>query len=141
MQQSREGNDETDGNKRNSSLKAVGCDLPSKEEHLTVTSFPAAKRFHMKQDAVEDVNDLLSSLEDPSMFDGQVEDLEHKHYIFVCCHEAVDKRCGYCGPRLVDAFEDYVKENSLGDRVKVVKTSHVGGHKYAGNVMVFPAGE
>ena len=43
-----------------------------------------------------------------------------------------DERCGYCGPRLVQAIEDLAL-----NKYQVLPTSHVGGHKYAGNLIVF----
>ncbi|KAH9256136.1 hypothetical protein BASA81_005912 [Batrachochytrium salamandrivorans] len=50
--------------------------------------------------------------------------------VFVCAHTSRDARCGYCGPALCDKF------NSLGD-VEVRKCAHIGGHVYAGNVIVY----
>ena len=43
-----------------------------------------------------------------------------------------------CGPALVDAFRASVAADpALRDGVEVRGCSHVGGHKYAGNVLVF----
>ncbi|KAM9960092.1 hypothetical protein ACTFIW_009217 [Dictyostelium discoideum] len=69
----------------------------------------------------------------------QVEQLSGK-YIFICTHKQKDQRCGYCGPILVDQLRDQIKERSLEKEIQVFGTSHVGGHKYAGNVLVFPPG-
>lgn len=52
--------------------------------------------------------------------------------VFVCAHTTRDARCGYCGPALCDKF------NALGD-VEVRKCAHIGGHVYAGNVIVYHA--
>ncbi|KAN0008534.1 hypothetical protein ACTFIU_009258 [Dictyostelium citrinum] len=69
----------------------------------------------------------------------QVEQLNGK-FIFICTHKQKDQRCGYCGPILVDQLKDQIKERSLEKEIQVFGTSHVGGHKYAGNVLVFPPG-
>eukprot|EP01100_Stratorugosa_tubuloviscum_P009316 TRINITY_DN38_c1_g2_i1.p1 TRINITY_DN38_c1_g2~~TRINITY_DN38_c1_g2_i1.p1 ORF type:complete len:362 (+),score=165.28 TRINITY_DN38_c1_g2_i1:68-1087(+) len=63
-----------------------------------------------------------------------------KTTIFVCSHLAKDKRCGYCGPKLVNLFENEINKLNLNDKIDVRKISHVGGHKYAGNVIIYPAG-
>mmetsp|Transcript_22244 Transcript_22244/g.34855 ORF Transcript_22244/g.34855 Transcript_22244/m.34855 type:complete len:251 (+) Transcript_22244:149-901(+) len=51
--------------------------------------------------------------------------------IFVCSHSQRDKRCGHCGPQLVEKLR-----SELGDSAQVRPCSHVGGHIYAGNVLV-----
>jgi hypothetical protein len=60
-------------------------------------------------------------------------------HVFVCVHRARDERCGSCGPPLLAALEAAVARRGLED-VTVRATSHVGGHKYAGNVIVYPEG-
>lgn len=48
----------------------------------------------------------------------------------VCCHGARDARCGYLGPLLADKLQE------LG-ATQVFLSSHIGGHQYAGNVIVY----
>lgn len=60
-------------------------------------------------------------------------------HVFVCIHAARDERCGRCGPPLLSAVREAVAEAGLED-VTVRATSHVGGHKYAGNLLVYPEG-
>jgi hypothetical protein len=59
--------------------------------------------------------------------------------ILVCCHRQRDARCGYCGPVLVAEFEKELEDPKYkaAGEVRVHKVSHVGGHKYAGNVLVY----
>ncbi|GAB4820608.1 hypothetical protein N2152v2_007654 [Parachlorella kessleri] len=59
--------------------------------------------------------------------------------LLVCCHGARDARCGAVGPTLAAKLLSLVRSQDLQDRIKVYKTSHVGGSKYAGNVLVFGA--
>jgi hypothetical protein len=47
----------------------------------------------------------------------------------VCCHAARDARCGYLGPLLAE------KLGEMGEQVFI--SSHIGGHQYAGNVVVY----
>lgn len=58
-------------------------------------------------------------------------------YIFVCCHGSRDRRCGVCGPPLVARFKEEVNLRGLQGKVSISPCSHVGGHKFAGNVIIF----
>ncbi|CAA7409629.1 unnamed protein product [Spirodela intermedia] len=70
-------------------------------------------------------------------FPGVVEPLTGS-YVFVCAHGSRDKRCGVCGPELIKRFREEAKERGL--QVSVSGCSHIGGHKYAGNVIIFSKG-
>ncbi|GMJ05009.1 hypothetical protein like AT4G26620 [Hibiscus trionum] len=58
-------------------------------------------------------------------------------FVFVCSHGSRDRRCGVCGPPLVSRFKEEIVLHGLQDRVSVSPCSHIGGHKYAGNVIIF----
>ncbi|KAD4887876.1 hypothetical protein R6Q59_035030 [Mikania micrantha] len=60
-------------------------------------------------------------------------------YIFVCAHNTRDKRCGVCGPVLIEKFNKEIEVRGLKDEVFVSACSHVGGHKYAGNLIIYSA--
>ncbi|KAJ3694735.1 hypothetical protein LUZ60_000112 [Juncus effusus] len=62
-------------------------------------------------------------------------------YVYVCAHGSRDKRCGVCGPALIDKFKEEVGLRGLEGQVSVSACSHIGGHKYAGNVIIFAKGE
>ena len=51
--------------------------------------------------------------------------------VFLCAHQKRDARCGYCGPELYKAIENEEEE------VQARLCSHIGGHVYAGNALVF----
>merc|ERR1712228_364789 len=55
-------------------------------------------------------------------------------HVFICAHTQRDARCGYCGPRLIDQT---MGTSPGGKAVRVRKCSHVGGHEFAGNALVF----
>lgn len=61
-------------------------------------------------------------------------------FFFVCVHGERDRRCGQCGPPLIDALEDYLAEQNFSKKSHVYPCSHVGGHRYAGNLLVYPGG-
>ncbi|KAF8651386.1 hypothetical protein AX16_004809 [Volvariella volvacea WC 439] len=68
-------------------------------------------------------------------------------HLLVCTHGARDCRCGTTGGQVFDALRDEVERRKAIDsdgimqRVKVGAVSHVGGHAYAANLLVFPYGE
>lgn len=58
-------------------------------------------------------------------------------YVFVCSHGSRDKRCGVCGPALIEKFNAEIDSRGLKDQIFVKPCSHIGGHKYAGNLIVY----
>ncbi|CAA0815397.1 Sucrase/ferredoxin-like family protein [Striga hermonthica] len=58
-------------------------------------------------------------------------------YIFVCCHGSRDQRCGVCGPSVISKFQNEIELRGIQGKVSVSPCSHIGGHKYAGNVIIF----
>ncbi|CAM8955770.1 unnamed protein product [Rhodiola kirilowii] len=58
-------------------------------------------------------------------------------YVFVCSHGTRDRRCGVCGPVLITRFKEEIESCGLQGKVFVRPCSHIGGHKYAGNVIIF----
>jgi len=55
--------------------------------------------------------------------------------ILICGHGARDSRCGILGPILQSAFEKELAKRGV--HADVAQISHVGGHKFAGNVIVY----
>ncbi|KAK9846037.1 hypothetical protein WJX84_004822 [Apatococcus fuscideae] len=64
---------------------------------------------------------------------GQLDGL----HLFICAHGSRDSRCGSIGNGLVARLTDLVWQQRLDDHVHIHRCSHVGGHKYAGNVVVY----
>ncbi|KAI0087243.1 Sucrase/ferredoxin-like-domain-containing protein [Irpex rosettiformis] len=62
-------------------------------------------------------------------------------HIYVCTHGQRDCRCGETGVAVYDALREEVQRRSLQDLVQVGGVGHVGGHKYAANVLVYPYGD
>ncbi|KAF8603663.1 ferredoxin [Ceratobasidium sp. AG-I] len=56
--------------------------------------------------------------------------------IYVCTHGARDCRCGDIGGDLVRVLRSTAPPD-----VRVFDIGHVGGHKWAGNILVFPLGD
>ncbi|WCJ21142.1 Sucrase/ferredoxin-like family protein [Euphorbia peplus] len=58
-------------------------------------------------------------------------------HIFVCAHGSRDKRCGVCGPILIEKLNEGIESRGLKDQIIVKACTHIGGHKYAGNLIVY----
>ncbi|KAJ2918963.1 hypothetical protein MD484_g1431, partial [Candolleomyces efflorescens] len=61
--------------------------------------------------------------------------------LYVCTHGARDCRCGETGGAVFRALKREVDRLGVGGKVRVGEVGHVGGHKYAANVLVYPHGE
>lgn len=120
--------------------KLTATDEPTEGEGLDLLVFPDRLRYR-NVDAVR-WRALLAREIDGEESAGEIPRsvrLEGR-WVFVCVHRERDERCGACGPPLVAALREAVDAAGLAD-VRVRATSHVGGHKYAGNVIVHPEGE
>ena len=58
-----------------------------------------------------------------------------KPVVLICGHGGRDQRCGILGPLLQSRFREVFREKNIDADVAVI--SHIGGHKYAGNVIVY----
>lgn len=54
--------------------------------------------------------------------------------LIVCCHTKRDARCGQRGPALAHKLHQVALKQGI--KATVIASSHVGGHKYAANVLV-----
>ena len=57
--------------------------------------------------------------------------------VLICSHSSRDQRCGAYYPPLREEFENVFRRKGLGGEVKIAATSHLSGHKFAGNVVVY----
>ncbi|RNF23959.1 sucraseferredoxin-like family protein [Trypanosoma conorhini] len=65
-------------------------------------------------------------------------DRSNELFVFVCSHRSRDHRCGYCGAVLVELLRQSIKaKRGEHESIHVYPCSHVGGHVYAGNVLLY----
>lgn len=68
--------------------------------------------------------------------------LPWKTLVLVCVHASRDNRCGRAGPQVIDEFNDELSRRSISkNTLTVAGSSHIGGHKYAGVLIVYPSGD
>jgi hypothetical protein len=58
-----------------------------------------------------------------------------KPTVLICGHGGRDQRCGILGPILQSSFRSELQRRGID--ADVAQISHIGGHKYAGNVIVY----
>ncbi|KAF3922650.1 hypothetical protein ABW21_db0201931 [Orbilia brochopaga] len=61
-----------------------------------------------------------------------------KPVILTCSHGSRDHRCGILGPAIIKAFAEALEKQDSEHKVEAIlgEISHIGGHKYAGNVII-----
>lgn len=60
---------------------------------------------------------------------------DHDRVVLICCHGARDVCCGSKGTRLAAALERHPPRSA-----RVLRTSHLGGHRFAPTALVLPEG-
>lgn len=62
--------------------------------------------------------------------------------ILVCVHGSRDKRCGRAGPQVIAEMRKRLQEESVPpETVSVHGSSHIGGHAFAGTLVVYPSSD
>ncbi|KAI9473973.1 MAG: Sucrase/ferredoxin-like-domain-containing protein [Benjaminiella poitrasii] len=117
----------------------------SSEAHKTdILLFPEFKKITTAPNTIDpNLYQVLSSIwQDPhkSLPNVEWQDIEADTVILVCTHARRDLRCGKIGPLIVDEFNRVIEQRSLQGKVEVWGTSHFGGHKWAGNLIIHQRG-
>lgn len=108
----------------------------SEFENGDVLIFPDMIKYKDLKDSDVDgfVDDVLVS---GKPWASGVQEVLTGSHVFVCAHGSRDKRCGVCGPVLIEKLKEGIESRGLNDKVFVSACSHVGGHKYAGNLIIY----
>ncbi len=121
-------------------VKLTACDAPTAGPGFDLLVFPDRVRYLGLTEA-----DFETLVTDHLIENRVSERLRWEpapaSFIFVCTHGARDARCGECGPPLLKSLAEELAACGLQDAVRLHRSSHVGGHKYAGNVLVYPPGD
>ena len=129
-----------------SKLLKASTDFP--QAKLTAFYNPSAEPHHLVMRYRPDTSDVSittftgvpeGELPLPTTKGVIATDRSDETFLFVCSHRRRDDRCGYCGPVLVDLLQKSLFEKLGGDAEKfpVLPCSHIGGHTYAGNVLLY----
>jgi len=108
----------------------------SSQRHVIAYMWPVTdgarfERFELLVDPSEVVDAALAVLGEPARTDGTTD-------VLVCSHGRRDRCCGSLGTSL--AQELISDPRPLGEQVRVWRTSHTGGHRFAATAIVLPHG-
>lgn len=120
-------------------VKMTACNELSTDGGFDLLVFPDMVRYRAVQEG-----DVPALVEDHLIGDEVSDRIPHEplegHHVFVCVHANRDKRCGVAGPTLIMRFRRELTRRGIDGDVHVRATSHVGGHRFAGNVLIYPGG-
>ncbi|MGH7549281.1 MAG: sucrase/ferredoxin-like domain-containing protein [Gemmatimonadota bacterium] len=117
--------------------KLTATDEPSEEHGFDLLVYPDAIRYHGVDERAWPVI-LREHVEGGAVARGVRTSSLQRRAVLVCVHGARDERCGCRGPAILRELREACAAEELD--VAVHATSHVGGHKYAANVIVYPEG-
>lgn len=131
-----------------SGLKITAVEEPNSigPEFNDIIVYPENKIFRVSDSNLESFVGILK--------DTHISDTENifqtlspswKALILVCVHGTRDKRCGRAGPQVIESMKEKITKmegQKIGTNdIKVMPSSHIGGHEFAGTLIVFPQGD
>lgn len=80
--------------------------------------------------------DLITALENLDQQPKELFKNTKRAYVLLCSHKTVDKRCAVTSKILKKEFDAQLRDKQIHD-VEVSFVSHVGGHKFAANALIY----
>ena len=119
-------------------IKVTACDRPnSSPDKLDILVYPEARMYSIEDSRLEAFcNALVIGKFDT--FDSLP--LPWDTLILVCIHASRDKRCGRAGPQIIEEVNQQLLHNGNPNNIGILGCSHLGGHEFAGIVIVYPEG-
>ncbi|KAL1917388.1 uncharacterized protein VTP21DRAFT_5044 [Calcarisporiella thermophila] len=122
------------------STNEAGQAEPEDEEARDLLLFPNMLRLpQISSRHFPALADYIRNPTAPTTLLKKAEKISGTH-VFVCVHGTRDCRCGVYGTMLAENLIEIARQKGRPD-VKVWGVSHIGGHKYAGNAIVYPQGD
>lgn len=128
-----------------STIKLSQCDIPKSigdmhSETSTVIVYPESVFVTLTiGDVLPFADWLLDSSTKLDSINLAHEPLPWKRLALVCTHMGRDKRCGRAGPQVVESLRKELANRDITTAdICVCGSSHIGGHKYAGTLIVYP---
>lgn len=141
------------------STRTLGDPVHSKdigrEEKYSATVFGARRRRRLRIESVtasntEDAANLIAKYVSSESYSDREEVVDCEDncvQLYVCTHGERDCRCGEWGGEVADELSAELKRRQSNDpeggwgRYSIGEVGHVGGHKHAANLLVFPHGD
>jgi (2Fe-2S) ferredoxin len=118
-------------------LRMTACEAPSEGTGTDLLLFPQNIRIFGLR--AENIPELLRVLQGEKVTTLTTEALKKPVWL-VCGHGRRDPRCGACGPQVQAAIQAHLAKLGMEDAVHVWRSSHLGGHRLAGVMVCYPAG-
>lgn len=141
-----------DPSKKKRKIKITGCDLENTMEGYTdIIVYPDSKIYRVSDSNLMSFATLLT---DPAPVTPQGKESASRWpksmfhdiptpfetLLLVCSHQSRDKRCGRTGPNIIEAARALLAGKGESGRVKCTASTHIGGHEFAGTLIVYPVG-
>ncbi len=117
--------------------KITACDAPSRGDGYDVMLFPENRKFIGLTEV--DIPAFIRVLRGESDAGLEWVSLEKPVWL-VCGHASRDGRCGELGPAVLAALDAALAASGRRGAVELHTSSHVGQHRFAGNLICYPAG-
>jgi hypothetical protein len=127
-------------------LKLTACERASSVDGFTdVIMYPERMLFQVPTTDTTAIHTLarVALGVDPASESGLRSDpVPYRKLVLVCSHMARDKRCGKAGPIIVRELRSLLEAQKVAEAdVAVFPSSHIGGHEFAGTLIVYPESE
>jgi len=118
--------------------KITACDMPSMGEGYDIMLFPENKKFIGLTET--DIVAFVQVLQGHTNVELIAEPLAKPIWL-ICGHLERDGRCGELGPAVLSALDEALTATGRRDSVELYISSHVGQHRFAGNIICYPGGD
>ncbi|MBT6357166.1 MAG: sucrase ferredoxin [Chloroflexi bacterium] len=117
--------------------RLTACDSPSIRSGTDILLFP--HNIRLLSISMLDIPNLILFLKNEIPNPFKFKEIE-KMIFLVCGHQKRDDRCGKCGPMVLSSVQETISNKRMSDQVEVFKSSHLGGHRFAGILVCYPSG-
>jgi hypothetical protein len=121
-------------------ITATDHDIPdTSSDDVSIIVYPDAVIYKLKVDS--DFVSFIRSLASKTPFSSAPAPVPvpWSNLVLVCAHAARDNRCGRAGPQVIEEFRAVLAERGIPESTVTVRSSsHLGGHKFAGVLVVYP---
>ncbi|KAI0067130.1 hypothetical protein BV25DRAFT_1280939 [Artomyces pyxidatus] len=121
--------------------------LGQREEYSASAFAPGCRRLFIPSVSMENIDDVSEKIQKHVQSPPDNATRDDAIHLYVCTHGARDCRCGDLGGGVADALREEVRRRRAADpagpcaNIVVGEVGHVGGHKHAANLLVFPHGD
>ncbi|KAJ3186621.1 hypothetical protein HDU85_007441 [Gaertneriomyces sp. JEL0708] len=123
-------------------IKLSVCDIvPASDSSTSRTLVVLPENVRLPSVDQQMISRIVEDIAHAQPLGAPIEPLTSKMQILVCTHGSRDCRCGDIGTPVYQEFKKQIARKGLEHEIKVNAVSHIGGHKYAGNAIVYPSGD